>query len=190
MQIIFQFQKIFREEDLPLFVQPYRILVLAGSAGLVEVLQDATSVHQLKKFYQDQAPNERSTVSLQEHFRRFYGVNTPELHDAVRSFVESLAGYSLVSFILQLRDRHNGNIMITAKGRLVHIDFGFMLSISPGGINAENAPFKLTQEYLDIMDGMGSPMFKYFKELLLKGYLALRKHAEKLLLQVEIAAMG
>ena len=36
----------------------------------------------------------------------------------------------------------------------MHIDFGFMLSNSPGGnMGFETSPFKLTQEFLDIMDG-------------------------------------
>lgn len=41
-------------------------------------------------------------------------------------------------------NRHNGNILIDAYGHIIHIDFGFMLAISPGGINFESAPFKLT----------------------------------------------
>jgi len=28
---------------------------------------------------------------------------------------------------------------------MIHIDFGFILGTSPGGISFENAPFKLTQ---------------------------------------------
>jgi phosphatidylinositol 4-kinase B len=56
----------------------------------------------------------------------------------------------------------------------VHIDFGFMLSNSPGGVHFERAPFKLTAEYLHIMGsdpaGSPSPCFDSFKvRALLRG---------------------
>lgn len=41
-------------------------------------------------------------------------------------------------------ERHNGNILIDSEGHIIHIDFGFILGISPGAINFESAPFKLT----------------------------------------------
>ena len=47
--------------------------------------------------------------------------------------------------ILIIFNRHNGNILLDNKGYIIHIDFGFIFSISPGGMNFENAPFKLTQ---------------------------------------------
>lgn len=66
-----------------------------------------------------------------------------------------------------LQDRHNGNILLDTSGHLVHIDFGFMLSNSPGGVNFEAAPFKLTRELLEIMDssseGQASEIFDYYK---------------------------
>lgn len=43
--------------------------------------------------------------------------------------------------------------MIDSEGHIIHIDFGFMLSNSPGGVNFESAHFKFTQEYLQILDG-------------------------------------
>jgi len=59
-------------------------------------------------------------------------------------------------FLLQIKDRHNGNILIDSEGRIIHIDFGFFLCTSPGGINFEKAPFKITEEYLDLMEGIKS----------------------------------
>lgn len=89
---------------------------------------------------------------------------------AQKNFAESLAGYSLVCYLMSIKDRHNGNILMDDVGHIVHIDFGFMLSISPGlNVNFEAAPFKLTREYLEIMgvsDARGaqdSEAFSYYK---------------------------
>lgn len=188
MQLITQFKKIFDDANLSLFVRPYHILVNSIDSGLIEVVNDAISIHQLKQFYKKE--DDKKSISLLDHFKVFYGENTPHFTQSVKNFIESLAGYSLVSYLLQLKDRHNANIMICASGHLVHIDFGFMLSLSPGGINAESAPFKLTGDYLELMDGFGSENFNYFRDLLVSGYLELRKHHEKIILLVEMMSIG
>lgn len=184
MQLIHQFKKIFDEANLPIFLLPYRILVNSPSSGLIETITNAISIHQLKKFYVPE------TVSLSDHFSKYYGKDTDEYKNAVQNFTESLAGYSLLCYILQIKDRHNGNIMMTSEGHIVHIDFGFMISNYPGGLNSENVPFKFNREYLDLMGGFQSPTFEYFKALLLKGFLELRKYCEKIVLLIEMIAIG
>lgn len=82
--------------------------------------------------------------------------------------------------------RHNGNILLHSDGHLIHIDFGFILNISPKNLGFEQSPFKLTPEFVDVMGGPTSELWREFKHLLLKGLMAARKHMERIINIVEI----
>lgn len=49
-----------------------------------------------------------------------------------KNFINSLVGYSLITYFLQVKDRHNGNIMIKSDGSIFHIDYGFFMTNMPG----------------------------------------------------------
>ena len=94
-------------------------------------------------------------------------------------------------YLVAIKDRHNGNILLDRNGSIIHIDFGFILGISPGGnLNFENAPFKLTKDYIRIMDGVNSEIYAYFKSLVVRGILEARKHIESLSNIVEAMGRG
>lgn len=60
--------------------------------------------------------------------------------------------FSLFCYILAVKDRHNGNMLLDTEGHIIHIDFGFLLSIAPGGsFSLETAPFKLTEEMVEVL---------------------------------------
>lgn len=80
--------------------------------------------------------------------------------------------------------------MLDSEGHLIHIDFGFILSLSPRNLGFETSPFKLTLELVEVMGGLGSDMFEYFKILILQGLVAARKHHDKILSLVEIMRSG
>ncbi|CAN8070414.1 unnamed protein product [Agarophyton chilense] len=194
IQLISQFKKIFDEEGVDVFLKPFTVMSVSSEAGFVEVLTDSVSVHSLKK----RTPN---FVSMLDYFERAYGkIGSRSFKAAQRRFIRSMAGYSLVTFFLQIKDRHNGNIMIDAKGHIIHIDFGFMLTNSPGAIKFENVPFKLTEEYLqiicaqknvqDLTEASKTEGYRYFQELFVLGILAVRKHQDKITTLVEIMTEG
>ena len=82
--------------------------------------------------------------------------------------------------MMNIKDRHNGNILIDNTGKIIHIDFGFALGCSPGNMNFETAPFKLTQEYVEVMKGRDSDFFGYFRTLLIRGIFQLKKYVNDL----------
>ncbi|XP_056842136.1 phosphatidylinositol 4-kinase beta 1 isoform X2 [Raphanus sativus] len=183
VQLISHFYDIFQEAGLPLWLRPYEVLVTSSYTALIETIPDTASIHSIKSRY----PN---ITSLRDFFAAKYKENSPSFKLAQRNFVESMAGYSLVCYLLQIKDRHNGNLLLDEEGHVIHIDFGFMLSNSPGGVNFESAPFKLTRELLEVMDsdadGVPSEFFDYFKVLCIQGFLTCRKHAERIILLVEM----
>lgn len=91
-----------------------------------------------------------------------------------------------ITEILEIIFRHNGNILLTNEGHVIHIDYGFILSASPKNLGFETSPFKLTPEFVAVMGGLGSDMFEYYKILILQGLVAARKHMENILSIVEI----
>ncbi len=171
---------IFKKAEINLKLYPYEILVTSRNSGLIEFLPNTISIDSLKK----QIPND---WNLNTFYRSFYAHNFEE---AQKNFCESLAAYSLITYLLDIKDRHNGNIMIDINGNILHIDFGFILGISPGNLRFENAPFKLTNEYVEILDGKDSAMFQYFKSLLFQGFIEIRKNYDCLAQIIKIMAKG
>jgi Phosphatidylinositol 3- and 4-kinase len=185
-RLIQEFAHMFDNSKLPLWLHPYKIIATSHDSGLIETIVDAKSIDSIKK----DSPG--SVVTLQDYFiGRFGGRGSSGYKKAVKNFVQSMAGYSVVSYLLNIKDRHNGNIMIDTEGHIIHIDFGFLLSNSPGGnMEFERSPFKLTKEMVQVMGGPQSAAWKLFRKLSIQGYLEACQHANKIMLMVDIAYPG
>lgn len=165
-----------------LFLKPYRIVCTGSNTGVVEVLTDSISLDALKK-----APG---FTTLSNYFQKTYkSISEERLQIAKYNFVSSLAAYSLFSYLLQIKDRHNGNLLIDSEGHIIHIDFGFILSIAPGGsFSLETAPFKLTEEMVELLGGLDSPLFGDFVTAFTKGFIALQANCENILSAITLLA--
>ncbi|KAF0272698.1 hypothetical protein FOG51_02422 [Hanseniaspora uvarum] len=202
-QLILAISDMWLDARLELWLKRMKILITSPTTGLVETITDAVSVHSIKKSLSvhmqnlgtvpvtTQQSNGENGVgyvaTLKDHFIHCFGSEDSYAYKKAQyNFATSLAGYSLICYLLQIKDRHNGNIMIDNEGHLIHIDFGFMLSNSPGSVGFEAAPFKLTFEYVDVLGGLESDAFKKFKTLLKDGFKVLRNNHEQIVSMCEI----
>ncbi|CAD98380.1 PI3_PI4_kinase, possible [Cryptosporidium parvum] len=189
MQYIHVFQKIFELYNIPVWLYPYRILPMMFKdinnsviyGGIIEFIEESISLHEIHELHSEgglKAYYESTFGGKNSHIKRLENDNSVSYEQARYNFISSLAGYSIACYVLQIKDRHNGNILITKNGHIIHIDYGFIFDISPGNnLHFERAAFKVTQEMLDFMDDQ----VDLFDDLCLSGFLAVREHADLLL---------
>lgn len=83
------------------------------------------------------------------------------------------------------QDRHDGNILLDNRGTLIHIDFGFILGLSPGAnIGFERAPLKINKDMIALLGGPSGTWFKEFKRLARLGFLAAREVRNEIMILV------
>jgi phosphatidylinositol 4-kinase A len=174
LQMIAAFRGIFNNVGLDVYVYPYRVTATAPGCGVIDVLPNSISRDMLGR---------EAVNGLYDYFvSKYGGEDSIRFQEARNNFVKSMAAYSVISYLLQFKDRHNGNIMVDDAGHILHIDFGFCFDIAPGGVRFERAPFKLTSEMVAVMGGSTeSQSYQWFEELCVKAFLACRPYTEKLI---------
>ncbi|XP_019091150.1 PREDICTED: phosphatidylinositol 4-kinase alpha 1-like [Camelina sativa] len=182
LQVISLLRDIFQAAGLNLYLFPYGVLPTGAERGIIEVVPNTRSRSQM---------GETTDGGLYEVFQQNYGpVGSTTFETARENFLISSAGYAVASLLLQPKDRHNGNLLFDDVGRLVHIDFGFILETSPGGnMRFESAHFKLSHEMTQLLDPSGvmkSKTWHQFVSLCVKGYLAARRHMDGIISTVQM----
>jgi phosphatidylinositol 3-kinase len=170
LQIITLMDRLLRKENLDLKLTPYKVLATSSKHGFVQFIESVSVAEVLA-----------TDGSIQTYFRRHapsdnapYGI-APEAMD---NYIKSCAGYSVITYILGVGDRHLDNLLLTKTGKLFHIDFGYILGRDPKPLPP---PMKLCKEMIDAMGGPGSEHFADFKRLCYTAFLHLRRSANLIL---------
>lgn len=84
-QVLETLARIWRQERVPLWLKPYRILVTSADSGIIEPVLNSISLHQVKK---------HCTTSLLDYFVKEFGgsLTSEEFLTAQKNFVQSCAG--------------------------------------------------------------------------------------------------
>ena len=180
VQMIELFDRINKHSGLDIYLCPYHIIATGPDKGIIEVVRNSISRDQMGEKYEGNMYN--------YYLTKYGGRNAAEFFNARANFIKSMSAYAIVCYLLQIKDRHNGNILIDEEGHLIHIDFGFMFDSSPGGdLGFEKSPFKLTDEMISIMGGSpNAEQFIWFMEQGIKSFLSIREYYPSIITLVEL----
>jgi Phosphatidylinositol 3- and 4-kinase len=91
--------------------------------------------------------------------------------DVMDTYVKSCAGYSVITYVLGVGDRHLDNLLLHQSGSFFHCDFSFILGSDP----KTYLPMRLTEDMVYGMGGRESDNFARFLSLISASFLALRR---------------
>ncbi|KAG6336316.1 hypothetical protein ID866_2765 [Astraeus odoratus] len=115
LQVIAMFKNVFTSIGLTLYLYPYRVTATGPGCGVIDVIPNSTS--------RDEMGRAKVNDLLGFFISKYGGEETIAFQRARSNFIQSMAAYSLACYILQIKDRHNGNIMIDGEGHIIHIGF-------------------------------------------------------------------
>ncbi len=165
LQMINFMDSLLRKVHLNYEFTSYKVLATSKSDGFVEFVPNSKTIFDILKKY--------NNVIL-SYYKEISSNDEKTLSKYLDSYINSCAGYCVITYILGIGDRHLENLMIDNKGRLFHIDFGYILGKDP---KPAPPPIKLCQEMVEVMGGKGSSRYEEFKQKCVNAYWVLRENA-------------
>ena len=160
VQLISLIDKLWKRENLDLQLTTYRVLATSTEIGLIEFVKSSAIADILKEH---------------DSLRSYIAIHNPDPNGpsgctskSMQNFVKSCAGYSVITYLLGVGDRHLDNLMLTKDGKLFHIDFGYMMGRDP---KISPPSIKISKEMVDCL---GEFMDDY-KRYCIEAYNLLRK---------------
>jgi len=92
--------------------------------------------------------------------------------EVMENYIKSCAGYSVITYLLGVGDRHTDNLLLHQDGYFLHCDYTFLLGQDP----KTYMPMRVTTQMVNGMGGCESDNFAKFLSLMGAAFTALREH--------------
>ena len=169
LQMINYMDSLLKNMHLDYEFTTYKTLATSKSDGFVEFVPNSKTIFDIKREY-----NNQIRAFYEEISKKDGKIDEAELNKKLDSYINSCAGYCVVTYLLGIGDRHLENLMIDHNGRLFHIDFGYILGKDPKPMPP---PIKLCKEMVECMGGKGSKRYEEFQQKCVNAYWVLRDNA-------------
>ena len=147
-------------------IPTYKIIMLTNELGIIEFLDDCFTLksisvknYTLQNFILDHNKDDKiSTIK--------------------ERFAKSLAISSCLSFILGLGDRHSSNIMLSKKGHIIHIDYGYILENPIHSTILNHPVIRISNEMIDFLGGVNGDYYQLFKQYIISVFDIMRLYSD------------
>jgi len=168
LQMFALMDSLLKKVGVDLMFSVYHVVGAGIKDGFSEFVQDSTTISDIKEKYDSRNP-------IEDFFKKMEAEIKIPYTTILETYVKSCAGYSAVTYLLGIGDRHLENLMMTKSGRFFHIDFGFILGEDPKPFPP---PLRICKEMVMAMGGKDSPIYKEFCRKCVDAFLYLRKHSK------------
>jgi phosphatidylinositol 3-kinase len=157
---------IFLRASLRLPITAYKTLAFSATFGCCQFIDNSRAI--------------RDINAAGQKIRDFLEEDHEPMDAKIEKFTASLAAYCVMTYVLKIGDRHDNNILVTRDGKLLHIDYGYIL----GDVTKPfTPPLKLSQE---MVETIGSDGLQRICGWAGPAFNSLRKRARLILVLIEL----
>lgn len=150
----------------------YKVLAHSEKDGMIEFVPNCNTI---------QAILQQNGRQIDRFLKNSCEKNEYEYKKVFETYLDSCAGYAVVTYLLAVGDRHLENLLIDELGHFFHVDFGFIFGKNPPGKNLWPPPIRICKEMILCMGGFDSDHYKRFVDKCVVAFKFLRNHSKYIL---------
>lgn len=161
MSIVKICDQLLRKSGLNLEILTYRVLPTGVNSGLIEIVPNSETIYNLIH-----------STSVHNFIQEYN--DSIQVGDLRQRFINSMAAYSVITYLIGVGDRHLDNIMVTRDGYIFHIDFSYIMDSEPKPL--PRPKIRITEEMVEVFGGVNSVHYQTFIQVCSNVYECLRRY--------------